>query len=343
MAELRRDRLSGLWVVLAPGRASRPESLGAEAVSGADTSAAECPFCEGHESRTPPEVDAVREGDPDGPGWRVRVVPNLYPAFTSAEEPTDLSNPLREIGPAFGVCEVIVHSPDHFRWLPYLSAPQAEVVMAMTLRRYLHHSSPGVGNILPLYNHKRAAGASLAHPHGQLYATRLTSPTIEAERIATEAFFRAETACVLCRTVDEELALDERVVAESESFVAIAPYASRSPFEVMIVPRRHGPDFGEIDEAVAAELGVFMRDVLRRIVDELGDVPLNWWIHSLVNAAGESLHSYHWHLEIRPKLTELAGFELGTGTYINTTAPEVAAAALKGRSAPGPEASAPLG
>ena len=342
MPELRRDPLSGLWVCLAPSRAQRPEALPSEEAHTPETHD-DCPFCEGHEDRTPPEVDATREGEPDGPGWRVRVVPNLYPAFSDAEDAPDLGNPLRQHGAAYGLCEVIIHSPDHDRWLPYLSAHQAELVMAMTRRRYRHHSGPGVGHILPLYNHGREAGASLAHPHGQIYATRLTSPVVETERAACEEFFRAEEACVLCRMIAEEIAEGERIVAESDGFFAVAPYASRSPYECMIIPREHGADFGAISPDHAAELGVFLRDVLRRIAEELGDVPLNWWIHSIANAAGESQLSYHWHLEIRPKLIQVAGFELGSGTFINTTAPEDAAAALRGHSAPPLEATDPPG
>jgi UDPglucose--hexose-1-phosphate uridylyltransferase len=303
---------------------------------------ASCPFCAGHEAMTPPEVAAVREGsEKDEPGWDVRVVPNLFPPFSADDGPADMSSAFRTYGPALGISEVIVHSPDHRRWLPYLSAAQAELIMATTFARYWRHRVQGVGAVLPLYNHGREAGASLSHPHGQLYASRMTAPLLDEELVGAEAAHRQAGACVFCRMLAEELAIGDRVVAESPLFVALAPWASRSSFETWIIPREHQADFGMAGEELAAALGVFLRGVLWRISHELGDVPLNWYIHSHPAAAGEALRSYHWHLEIRPRLQQPAGFEMGTGTYINTVAPEVAAKALRGLGDPGPEGSDP--
>ncbi|MFN2465822.1 MAG: galactose-1-phosphate uridylyltransferase [Candidatus Dormibacteria bacterium] len=341
MPELRRDPITGRWVCLAPARAQRPEALPGGPVP-EERDHADCPFCEGNEAKTPPEVAAVREGgEADSPGWDVRVVPNLFAAFSSEDGPADMGNPLRTFGPALGICEVIVHSPDHERWLPYLSAPQAELIMATTFQRYWRHRVHGVGSLLPFYNHGREAGASLSHPHGQLYATRAAAPQLDEELAGAEAAHRQVGGCVFCRMVTEELAGGERVVAETKEFVAIAPWASRSAFETWIIPREHQADFGMAGEELAAALGVFLRSILWRITHELGDVPLNWYIHSHPSAAGDALRSYHWHLEVRPKLGELAGFELGTGTFINSVAPEVAARALGGVGDPGPEASEP--
>ena len=303
----------------------------------------ECPFCEGHEGMTPPEVAAIREtGQPDTPGWQVRVVPNLFPAFSTEDGPADMSNRLRTYGPALGLTEVIVHGPDHDRWLPYLSASHAELIMATTFARYWRHRVQGVGSVLPLYNHGRDAGASLAHPHGQLFATRLTAPLLDQELAGAEAANRQLGGCIFCRMVEEELQADARVVAASPHFVAIAPWASRSSFETWIIPREHQADFGMAGEDLAAALGVFLRGILWRFAHELGDVPLSWYIHSHPAAAGEALKSYHWHLEIHPRLQHLGGFELSTGTYVNSVAPEAAARALRGLGDPGPEPSAPL-
>ncbi len=291
---------------------------------------------------TPPEVSAIRDGGAaNQPGWQVRVVPNLFPAYSSEDGPADMGNSLRTFGPALGVCEVIIHSPDHRRWMPHLSAHHAELVMATTFQRYWRHRVQGVGTVLPLYNHGREAGASLRHPHGQVFATRASSPQLDQELAGAEAARRQVGGCVFCHMVEEELKSAERVVAESTDFVALAPWASRSPFETWIIPREHQADFGMAGEELAASLGVFLRSVLWRITHELGDVPLNWYIHSYPSAAGDALRSYHWHLEIRPKLADLAGFELATGTFINTVAPEVAARALGGVGDPGPEASDP--
>jgi UDPglucose--hexose-1-phosphate uridylyltransferase len=341
LPELRRDPILGRWVCLAPGRVSRPEDLHPHHVDDRGEDAG-CPFCPGNEAMTPPEVEAVREGgETDGPGWQVRVMPNLFSAFSADDGPADMGNPLRSFGPALGISEVIVHSPDHRRWLPYLSAAHAELVMATTFARYWRHRVQGVGTVLPLYNHGRDAGASLAHPHGQLVATRLSAPLLDQELGGAEAIHRQIGACVFCRMIDDELAAGERVIAEAPEFVAIAPWASRAAFECWIIPREHQADFGMAGEDRAAALGAFLRSVLWRITQELGDVALNWYIHSHPGAAGEALRSYHWHLEIRPRLAELAGFEMGTGTFVNTVAPELAARSLQGHADPGPEALEP--
>lgn len=341
MPELRRDPILGRWVVLAPGRASRPEDLHPFHVDNRDDMDG-CPFCPGNEAMTPSEVQAVRgDSAPDSAGWEVRVVPNLFPAFSADDGPADMGNSLRTFGPALGINEVIVHSPDHRRWLPYLSAQHAELIMATTFARYWRHRVQGVGTVLASYNHGQDAGASLAHPHGQLFATRLSAPLLDQELAGAEDMHRQLGACVFCRMAEDEVKAGERVIAESPQFVALAPWASRSAFECWIIPREHQADFGMAGENLAAALGVSLRGVLWRIAQELGDVALNWYIHSHPGAAGDALRSYHWHVEIRPRLAELAAFELATGTFVNTVAPEAAARALRGHSDPGPEESQP--
>jgi UDPglucose--hexose-1-phosphate uridylyltransferase len=329
MPELRRDPVTGRWICLAPGRADRPEAASRRADGAAGTTD-DCPFCEGHERMTPPELAAYRpqEGAADSPGWKVRVVPNLYPAFSQEEGPADLGNPLHAYGPALGACEVIILSPDHRRWLPYLGDGQAELVMATMWQRYRAHTVAGVGSVVALYNHGREAGASLAHPHGQIYSTRHVGAVLDEEYGGAEAAHRAMGKCVYCAMIEEESVQDVRIVARVEQFVAMAPYASRQPYECWILPTRHMADFGEAADDDAAALGRFLKLVLWKLTAAAGDVPINWYIHSLPNAAGDWRDSYHWHLEIRPKLTDVAGFELATGTYINTLAPELAAANL---------------
>ncbi len=344
MSELRRDPITGRWVCLAPGRADRPEAAPqpADAVSAAID---DCPFCEGHEERTPPELAAVRPagGPADSPGWKVRVVPNLYPAFSFDVGPADLGSALHAYGPALGACEVIIHSPDHRRWLPYLGDDQAELVMATTWQRYRTHSVSGVGGVVPLYNHGKEAGASLAHPHGQIYSTRVVGPVLDEEYRGAEAAHRALGVCVFCRMIEEESAQDARVVARAEQFIAIAPYASRQPYECWILPTEHLADFGEAREDASVALGKFLKAILWKLIAAAGEVPLNWYIHSLPNAVGDWRDSFHWHLEIRPKLTDIAGFELATGTYINTLAPEVAATNLAAEGDPPTGESDPSG
>jgi UDPglucose--hexose-1-phosphate uridylyltransferase len=271
----------------------------------------------------------------------VRVVPNLFPAFSPEEAPSILDDPMHEVMPALGTSEVIIHSPDHRRWIPYLSAEQASLIMMTTRRRYLRNAVAGMATVVPLYNHGAGAGASLEHPHGQLYATHQFAPLIEEELIGAKRAFRDVGGCVFCQMVTVEEGLGVRVIADDDHFVALAPWASRGPFECWIIPREHKADFGLVSEAHSGDLGVFLRGVLWRLAQELDDPDLNWYIHSIPNAARENAVAYHWHLEIRPRVAELAGFELATGTYINTVAPEEAVIALRARSDPGPEEQEP--
>jgi UDPglucose--hexose-1-phosphate uridylyltransferase len=271
----------------------------------------------------------------------VRVVPNLYPAFSPEGPSPELDDHMHQRLPALGTTEVIIHSPDHRRWLPYLSAEQASSVMLTTRHRYIRNAAPNMATVLPLYNHGAGAGASLEHPHGQLYAVSQLVPEIEIEIAGARRAFREVKECVFCHLVAVEEAAGLRVISSTEHFIAIAPWASRGAFECWILPREHRADFGGISEARASELGGFLRAVLWRLVRELGDPELNWYIHSLPNAGGENAVAYHWHLEIRPRVGEIAGFELGSGMFVNTVAPEEAVLALRGHADPGPEEQEP--
>jgi UDPglucose--hexose-1-phosphate uridylyltransferase len=214
-------------------------------------------------------------------------------------------------------------------------------VMVTTWHRYVSHVMPDVATVVPLYNHGPGAGASLDHPHGQLFAASQPGPELEVEVAGARRAFREVKGCVFCQMVTVEEAAGARVIASDEHFVAIAPWASRGPFECWIIPRDHRADFGLVGEPVAGELGEFLRAVLWRIASELDDPDLNWYIHSLPNAGGEDSAAYHWHLEIRPRVAEIAGFELSSGIFVNTVAPEDAAAALRSRPEPGPEEQEP--
>ncbi|MHB8508057.1 MAG: galactose-1-phosphate uridylyltransferase [Candidatus Dormibacteria bacterium] len=338
MPELRRDPVTGRWVCLAPDRALRPESMRARTLETDDSNG--CPFCAGHEALTPPEVDVVREhGEANDANWLVRAVPNLFPPFSENDAPTDLG--LLGRGPALGVCEVIIHSPDHQRWLPHLSAEQAARIFELSHRRYRRHAVRGAGNVVLFYNHGREAGASLGHPHGQLFSTRLSSPILDEEVAGAEDAYRHGRRCVFCATMEEELRRNERVVSVSDDFVALAPWASRTAFECVVMPRVHHADFGHVSEETAGRLGEFMRDLLWRMEQELGDVALSWYLHSLASAAGEATLSYHWHVAVLPRVQDAGGFELATGTQVNTVLPEVAAEALRTHGAPPPESTPP--
>jgi UDPglucose--hexose-1-phosphate uridylyltransferase len=290
VADLRVDPLSGRLVAIAPGRSGRP-GAGAARIDPPTAGELEtCPFCEGREDRTPPEVlvlPATPGREPDTPGWSVRVVPNKYPAFDRPE--------------------VVVHSPKHVRSLADLGRPQLELVAeAWRLRAA---AAGAEGKVLFAgVNEGRLAGASLPHSHSQVVSLDEEPPVSRAER---------HDGCSLCKVIEHELAEETRVVAEAEGLVLLCPFASRAPYECLIAPVEHeengfGPQLGAGLQLAARVLG--------RLAELEAPRPANLWLHE----------SGHWHLELLPRLTIFASFELGAGHYINTLAPEAAAADLRG-------------
>ena len=300
---LRRDPLSGAWTVIAPRRGARPHDA-----THHDTAGADCPFCEGHEGLTPPEVDAFRPGGgaPDTPGWTVRVVPNKFPVFEGGHE-------------------VVVHSPRHDR--PLYAQPLAEVadVVAMYQRRIAALCAGGAAAVTVILNHGRAAGASLAHPHSQIFATPIVPPVLVDE---LEQFARYQVKyarCLLCDMLAAILDEGSRVVFD-EPLVAWTPDASRWPYELRLAPRAHQADFLDADPAAVA--AAFKR-ALTAVAAATADAPLNAWLHTVPCAAPGDGPPFHWHLEIAPRLTTAAGFELGTGIGVDPVDPREAAARLR--------------
>jgi UDPglucose--hexose-1-phosphate uridylyltransferase len=233
---------------------------------------------------------------------------------------------------AIGACEVLISSPDHRAPTPLLPHSQVEEIIQSYVDRYRHHAqNPALEHVLILYNHGRPAGASLEHPHSQLYAISLVPPSFHEELTGARRFKEAGGGCAFCRTMQDELEAGKRVILENDAFVVFAPFAARTPFETWIVPRRHNASFGDLD--LVREKPAFA-EVLQRtlgaLYDGLNDPPFNYYIHSapLKAQVGEE---YHWHLELIPKLSTAAGFELGTGMWINVVKPEDSAAFLRDR------------
>ncbi len=325
---LRRDPVTGEWVILAAGRSRRPHApVPGEPAAG--TQEPDCPFCEGREQETPPEVCACRDGDGcDCPGWKVRVFPNKYPILANRLPEEEAAGGGER--PAYGYHEVIVDSPFH-NLAPWQVGPGQTCLMLETYRDRIreYRDRDPLRYVLVMRNHKAAGAASLDHPHSQLFALPFVPPVVDAELAGFERHVSREGACVLCEMIASEEREHVRVVAASENFVAFCPYASRVPFETWLVPRAHQPRF-EDNESLeeAAEL---LADVLMRLRNELGDPPFNYWLHTYP-LRGE-FRPYHWQLEIRPRITVPGGLELGAGVAVNTVPPEEAAAALRG--APG--------
>lgn len=334
MPELRRDVVTGKWVVVATDRARRPtDMVPAKPVERAEPE--DCPFCRGNEAMTPKEVYAVRPEDsvPDGPGWRVRVVPNKFPAFETGE-PVNDSSPLFERLPSEGVHEVIIHSPHHAVTLGDMPVGDINALVEVYRDRLLANSrDPLVKYVHIILNHGVEAGASLEHPHTQLFGLPLVPPLIMQELEGTWMYREKEGGCVFCDVVDRELALKERVVAVTDEFVVISPYAARFPFEQWILPRSHQPSFGDIDSRNIEEFAVVLRDLMKNLDDRLGNPPINYYLHTAPCDGGEHGY-YHWHLECMPRVSTPGAFEWGTGMMINIVTPEQAAEFLTGGRTP---------
>ena len=333
MPQLRQDLITGRWVAVATERARRPDSFTQavkEPVAARDT----CPFCPGHEAMTPPEVLAYRApGLPaNGEGWSIRVVPNLYAAFRLEPNGQEQREGRFWQRDAIGACEVLISSPDHRAPTPMLERGQVEEIIQSYVDRYRHHASnPALEYVLILYNHGRPAGASLEHPHSQLYAIGLEPPSFNDEVEGARRFRQANDACVFCRTLEDERRAGTRVVFENEAFVVFAPYAARTPFETWIMPRRHTASFGDLGlSREKPALAEALQVTLKALSEGLNDPPFNYFIHSAPLRANVS-DAYHWHLELIPKLSTAAGFELGTGMWINVVKPEDSAAFLRER------------
>jgi UDPglucose--hexose-1-phosphate uridylyltransferase len=322
--ELRVDPLTGLRSIIAAARADRPGG-GFEIEPCPPIDRERDPFAPGHEDRTPPEVYAIRPngGAPDTPGWTVRVVPNLYPALTGdAHEPPAEANPdLFTAQSASGQHEVIVNAPDVVNSLVELEPPQLEIAMEAWRERMRAHAGSACRHVI--VNERKEAGASLPHTHAQLYALPFVPAAIARERERFTAYAtRTMGGNLLGDLVQEEVRRRERIVAIDDEAVAMAPYASRVPFQLMIAPRRSRPRF-EDDGPLGARL---LHDVLSRLARRLGaSPPLNLWVRTAPSGA----EHFCWRIDILPRLTHLAGLELGTGVNLCITAPEQAAAELR--------------
>ncbi len=321
--------MSGLRVIVAAERGERPGAW-ASLDPPPPIDPEKDPFREGHEHQTPPELHALRPngGDPDSPGWRVRVVPNLYPALSAGE--TDTSDPLATgrgdpdlfvARPATGAHEVIVNTPESVSSLHDL-AP-AELGDAMEVWRERIRAHDGAAYVHVIVNEGRAAGASLPHSHAQLYALPFVPATVARERERFTAYSdRTHGRNLLADLLQEEVRRRERLVTVDGEAVAICPFASRVPFHVQIVPRAPAARFEDEGPLGAA----LLHEVLGRLAGVLGAVPpLNLWVRTAPRGAG----SFCWRIDILPRLAQLAGLEVGVGVDLNVLAPERAAERLR--------------
>ncbi len=321
--ELREDPLSGRLAAIAAGRAARPEAFLRDV--GPSRGTLGCPFCPGHEHMTPPEVWADREpgSAADSPGWKVRVVPNKFPAFAGPPAAPNPDGGLYRSAPSAGAHEVVIHSTDHDASLADLEAGQTALVMSAYRARLLAHRQDPFGSIVVIVNQGRTAGASLEHPHSQVIAT-----VERPELVRAELERLAGPDCAACAVVKRERGGD-RAVEEAGELLTICPWASSMPYESLLVPAAHLPRFEEGDTDGDLRIAGAIGRLLRRFGGVVGaSAPYNLVLHS----APPGVSDFHWHLHLLPRLTTYGGFELATGIIINVVDPDQAAAGLRAAS-----------
>ena len=327
MSELRKDPVVGRWVVIATERSKRPH---ANATATRSERAEPCPFCAGRERETPPEVLAYRDTSSaaNTPGWSVRVVPNKYPALAGIEDISPPADSPYHAMSGVGAHEVVIESPEHCLSMAELSEAQVEdVLRAYRQRSVALQDDQRWQSIIIYKNEGSAAGATLEHVHSQLLALPLVPREIAQEWRALMAHRDATKGCLYCEILDKERAEGRRTVVESAAFVGFCPFASRFPFEIWVMPKEHSPFFHAIAKDELRQLAYMLRQSLQRLAG-IVDASFNFVIHS--GPLKESKRErYHWHLEILPRISKIAGFELASGYYINTVAPEIAARRLR--------------
>lgn len=333
MPELRKDYVTDTWVVFSTYRGHRPVEV--EVRRAESGGPATCPFCPGNEAMTPPEILAYRDGgEPNGPGWRVRCVPNKFPALTREGAVDRHQRRLFLALTGVGAHEVIVETPDHDGTFATLEEAQVRDIVSAYRDRYVDLTQDArFKYILIFKNHRAEAGATLRHPHSQLLATPIVPRRIMEELQAARGFHEETGGCLYDEILREEGAAGDRVVAETDHFLALAPYAARYPFETWILPRQHESRFEEMGEAEQEGLAALLKDVFGRLDGFLNDPPFNAFLHTAPTDGGDHAY-YHWHMEVTPRLTTTAGFERGTGFYINPVLPEDAARLLRDGQAP---------
>ncbi len=329
MPELRKDPVLGRWIIISKERRKRPSDF---IIEKPKVMGGFCPLCPGNENTTPSEVLAYRTGADqrkDGPGWQVRVVPNKYPALVIEGDLGKEGEGLYDRMNGIGAHEVIIESPNHeeaFSKLPLEAMVQ--VFRAYRERITDLGRDPRFQYVMIFKNHGKAAGASLEHSHSQLIALPILPRMIVSEIAGSLSYFEYKERCVFCDIIRQEMQQNVRVVCQNDHFIAITPFAPRTPFEMWILPKRHSSTFRELEESKLESLAQLFSETLRRLDACIPDVPYNFVLHTDPLRSG-GLEHYHWHFEIVPKLTSIAGFEWGSGFYINPLPPEEAAIYLR--------------
>ena len=330
MAEVRRDPIIGRWVIVANREESRkPEAYTKE--NHRKDHAHICQFCGGREHLTPFEVDAVRLGgsQPNQPGWNARVVPNKFPALRIEGNLDKRAEGVYDISNGVGAHEVLIETPDHYRDLADLSRDEVGHVLRLCQNRLINLAKDRRFKYIMVFkNYGESAGASVEHAHSQIIALPMVPKYVQEELEGSLAYFKYRGRCVYCDIVEQEYQDAERIVIQNDAFIAFCPFVPRYPFECWIMPKEHNSDFNQLSEPDRRLLADILKELLARMKGALSDPSYNFYLH-VPPVNYNDLTSYHWHIEVLPQLTRVAGFEWGTGFYVVRTEPGFAAEYLK--------------
>src|SRR5271157_714484 len=327
MPELRQNFMTKEWVVVATDRAKRPDEMVVHrAAKPAVSFSPNCPFCPGHENQTPPEILRLPDG---GNGWKARVVPNKYPALSPESKPDrTIRRSLHSMG-GFGVHDIVIETPDHSQETALMPDSHVADILRIYKTRYDELSlDPRIAQVTIFKNYGADAGTSLEHPHSQLIATPVISYQVRQRLQEALRHYDEYGCCIFCQMIEEELQNQVRIVLASEHFVAEELFASPSPFFTHIYPRRHMASFGDISAKEIVDLGRVLRTLLAKLYYGLENPDFNFTIRT-APAELVGVRYFHWYMSIIPRLARTAGFELGTGMFINTVIPEQAAEFLR--------------
>lgn len=340
MSDLRHDPIQKRWVIIAPERGLRPNSfyqISTDKIHEGEF----CPFCEGNEDKTPDEILAYRDADKpkNSPGWRVRVVPNKYPALRIEGNLDRKGVGYYDTMRGIGAHEVIIETPFHNEDIADMSIHNiCKILMAYRERTIDLSKDSRFRYILNFKNYGKTAGSTLDHPHSQIIALPVTPRVVSMELNSSKEHYQLKERCLFCDIFQYEIEMGDRIIKVTEDFIGYAPYASRFPFEIWIAPLKHSHDFTLIDEKQMISLSELLKEILLRLRTALNNPPYNLIIHNSPNARGSKKRSHywetieydwHWHIELTPKIIPTAGFEWGTGFYINPVSPEEAAKYLR--------------
>lgn len=336
MTQIRQDALSGHWVILSESRSARPMAVKAGQME--RQSGWLCPFCEGNESTTPPEIEALRPASTaaNAPGWRLRTVPNKFEALSSTTAPAAAQRGVFDGLGGFGHHEVVIESPQHRARIADFSTDKlADILLMYRSRLKAHYADERVKYVQVFRNEGYLAGASLEHPHSQILALPIVPPYIRGmlDRSVGEA--RGRKPCLTCALIEQETEEKERIVLDRDEFVAIAPYASRVPGEIAIFPREHAHRFEETGDPALGQLAEVLRRVIWAVMKNFDSPPFNLLLVTSPRGEAPAVDEkqlkkcFHWHFQLLPRTTRPAGLEWGTGLHLNPLPPEKAAFRLR--------------